>query len=532
MKVHSGDEVLREHIESGPGNATYLSPQIQNEIIAASGRIIQDTIVNQVNNAKCFTLLADETTDISGKEQMSVCVRYLQDGSLREDFLEFVEVDNLSGRSLASLLMGVLRERGVDTTYLCGQGYDGAANMAGRLNGVQATQAVIQEKHPAALYTHCSSHCLNLALCDSCALPDIRNAVGTVREVCTFFRKSAHRTAVLKRIIAQNHSGSRKERLHAFCETRWVERHEAIQTFVEFFPAVIAALETLQDKGNAETATKAHQLLTCVLTSSFIVTIVICGKLLSLPLQLSRQLQCPTADLVQAIAHIDDVEASVMQLRESGLPALLQTAQQLCEEVNLEKEIPRARQRQMNNIPSCTVEDYFRVFVYLPFLDHFRAQLSERFRRQKGTIKLLSAFLPQNIAQAEKDIDIDQIVTLYGGLVSFSELPGEVVIWAQKWRSGPIQPVSAVQATCLCPSALYPNIYRLLQILATMPVSTAEAERSFSTLRRLKSYLRASTSQQRLLGLALLNVHRDVHVSPERVLSLLSIDRRRLRLNV
>ncbi|KAG0432010.1 hypothetical protein HPB47_021247, partial [Ixodes persulcatus] len=71
----------------------------------------------------------------------------------------------------------------------------------------------------------------------------------------------------------------------------------------------------------------------------------------------------------------------------------------------------------------------------------------------------------------------------------------------------------------------------LLQILATMPVSTAEAERSFSTFQRLKSYLRASTSQQRLLELALLNVHREVHISPERVLSLLSVDRRRLRLN-
>lgn len=67
MKVRSGDEALREHIESGPRNATYLSPQIQNEIIAAGGRIIQDIIVNRVNSAQCFTLLADETTDISGK---------------------------------------------------------------------------------------------------------------------------------------------------------------------------------------------------------------------------------------------------------------------------------------------------------------------------------------------------------------------------------------------------------------------------------------------------------------------------------
>lgn len=93
-------------------------------------------------------------------------------------------------------------------------------------------------------------------------------------------------------------------------------------------------------------------------------TIVICGKLLSLTLQLSRQLQCPTADLTQA--HIDDVEAASVELKESGFPALLQTTQQLREQVNLEIEVPRASQRQMNNVRSCTMEDYFRMFVYLP----------------------------------------------------------------------------------------------------------------------------------------------------------------------
>lgn len=79
---------------------------------------------------------------------------------------------------------------------------------------------------------------------------------------------------------------------------------------------------------------------------------------------------------------------------------------------------------------------------------------------------------------------------------------------------------------------MFPNVHWLLQILAPLPVTTAEAERSFSTLRRLKTYLRASTTNDRLLGLALLNVHRDIAVSPEDVLNALSRKRGHLQINI
>ncbi|MGH0134772.1 UNVERIFIED_CONTAM: hypothetical protein FKN15_005167 [Acipenser sinensis] len=45
-----------------------------------------------------------------------------------------------------------------------------------------------------------------------------------------------------------------------------------------------------------------------------------------------------------------------------------------------------------------------------------------------------------------------------------------------------------------------------------MPVSTASVERSFSCLRRLKTCLRSTMCQEKLTGLALLNIHRDMEV--------------------
>jgi len=51
------------------------------------------------------------------------------------------------------------------------------------------------------------------------------------------------------------------------------------------------------------------------------------------------------------------------------------------------------------------------------------------------------------------------------------------------------------------------NVAVLPQVLATLPVTTATAERSFSTLKRLKTYLHSSMGDDRLTSLALIHVH-------------------------
>ena len=56
---------------------------------------------------------------------------------------------------------------------------------------------------------------------------------------------------------------------------------------------------------------------------------------------------------------------------------------------------------------------------------------------------------------------------------------------------------------------MFSEVLRLIKIFYTIPVTTATAERTFSALRRLKTYLRATMSQQRLNNTMLLYVHKD-----------------------
>ncbi|ESN97525.1 hypothetical protein HELRODRAFT_85277, partial [Helobdella robusta] len=56
-------------------------------------------------------------------------------------------------------------------------------------------------------------------------------------------------------------------------------------------------------------------------------------------------------------------------------------------------------------------------------------------------------------------------------------------------------------------------------ILCTMPVSVATAERSFSTLRRLKTWMRSKMNEERLTGLVLMNIHRDIELDIEDIIT-------------
>ena len=59
---------------------------------------------------------------------------------------------------------------------------------------------------------------------------------------------------------------------------------------------------------------------------------------------------------------------------------------------------------------------------------------------------------------------------------------------------------------------MYPNIKALVTILCTLPVTSCSAEISFSGLKRIKTPLRSSMVTERLTGLTLLHIHRDISV--------------------
>ena len=80
---------------------------------------------------------------------------------------------------------------------------------------------------------------------------------------------------------------------------------------------------------------------------------------------------------------------------------------------------------------------------------------------------------------------------------------------------------SVLQYLCECSEEIFPNIFKLLKILAILPVSTSTVERPFSTLKYLKNYLRSTTAEDQLNGLALLYIYRDMSTAEEEIFNIL-----------
>ncbi|KAJ8871252.1 hypothetical protein PR048_027558 [Dryococelus australis] len=121
--------MLRRHFESCGRNVTYISWNIQNHIAEACNDIFTSKIVGEVNSAKCFSLLKDETTYISCSEQFTFCLRYVKHDSnrgysLQESFLQFLPVEATTGKNVADTFIRALQERGINCYFLRDQGYD------------------------------------------------------------------------------------------------------------------------------------------------------------------------------------------------------------------------------------------------------------------------------------------------------------------------------------------------------------------------------------------------------------------------
>ena len=153
FRISAGDTILKEHLQSAGGNATYTSPDIQNQIIKILGDHIRDTILNRVRRSLCYALIADEVTDCSNKEQLCIVLRYVEPVSsqIREDLVAFLECDGgVTGEALADMILQFVNDH-LDSSKLRGQAYDGASNMSGKTKGAAVH---IYSQYPLALYTH------------------------------------------------------------------------------------------------------------------------------------------------------------------------------------------------------------------------------------------------------------------------------------------------------------------------------------------------------------------------------------------
>ena len=121
---------------------------------------VRKHIRDEIGNSK-FSILVDETCDVEKREQMAVVFRFVdKDGVLQERFFDLIHVKNTKSLTLKMELSSLLSKYSFDVQNLRGQGYDGASNMKGEFNGLQALFL-----KRMSLCILCSLLCTSVATC-------------------------------------------------------------------------------------------------------------------------------------------------------------------------------------------------------------------------------------------------------------------------------------------------------------------------------------------------------------------------------
>ena len=166
----------------------------------------------------------------------------------------------------------------------------------------------------------------------------------------------------------------------------------------------------------------------------------------------------------------------------------------LARSVSVEPSMPSIVHRQVYraNAPAPTPEDYYKINLTSVFLDHSLQQLNARFQDEvylyyKGLSIIPSVLLVNNLNWRQ---NVQEFCDYYRqDIPNAAGLDAELHLWERMWRDQQARqadiPDRISETLKLVDKQAFVNIFTILQILATVPISSSSCERSISTLKNL-----------------------------------------------
>ena len=100
--------------------------------------------------------------------------------------------------------------------------------------------------------------------------------------ICRFFGNSPKRQLCLEEWIAKELEGEKRRKIKSVCKTRWVERHEAFEVFLDLYQPLVYRLEQIKDSTdwNHDTRRDAQSHFLALTTFPFIFSLVLTKEVL------------------------------------------------------------------------------------------------------------------------------------------------------------------------------------------------------------------------------------------------------------
>ena len=277
---------------------------------------------------------------------------------------------------------------------------------------------------------------------------------------------------------------------------------------------------------DADVRQRAGGMRKAVKKFEFIVCLVLVERCLKCTKPLTRQLQSQSLDAAKAREKVSLLYLTIEDLRtdiDATHNSFYQMALDLAKESNINPDKKRTAEHQMHrvNVPANTTSDYYKRAVTIPFLDQLLGQVQSRFSEGNLDILNMTYGMPNVVVSDPnwKEHFLRFLKKYEDDLPDVDFLECELRMWRLKFanQEAPL-PSTFDQLLSHTDALSFPNILTAMRIFGTIPVTTCSCERSISTLRRLKTFMRSTMGQKRLTSLALLNVHREIILDREKVI--------------
>ncbi|XP_060966851.1 uncharacterized protein LOC115703951 [Cannabis sativa] len=502
LKFLSGhdDDIKAVSLSNAPENLKLTSPDIQKDIVRAAAFETLDVIIKGIGDS-VFSILVDESRDVSIKEQMAVVLRY-----------------------------------GLSISKLRGQGYDGASNMQGEFKGLKT---LILKENPSAFYVHCFAHQLQLALVAVAkkhilvgylfsVVTRVINVVGSSSERCDILREKQDvviSEALKRGEIASGRRLNQETNLKRPSDTRWDSHYATLVSFINLFSPITDVLGTVVDDAReSEQKFEASNLMGLMSTFDFIFSLHFMKALLGITNELSKALQRKDQDIANAMKLVEICKKRLQAMRDNGWDSFLIQVSTFCAKYNVYvptmDDIYVVQGRSRRNAQEMTNLHHFRVEFFYAVIDMQLQELNERFNEVNTELLLsLASLCPSDSFEAFDKERLIRFAEYYPRDFSTFELT-----MLDNQLETYILDVSSTENFLGLKSIgdlaekmvetkkhiVYPLVYRLITLALILPVVTATVERVFSSMNILKSRLRNRMGDQFMNDCLLVYIEKDI----------------------
>jgi hypothetical protein len=503
---------------------SWTSHSIQEEIIESMGVTVMREIASQLQAQPFYSILADETSDISRKEQLVFCVRTVTDDLVaEEDVLGLHTLSRCDAETILTTIKDILLRYNLSLNKCRGACFDGAATFSGQTKGVGIR---LQEMERRIITSHCHMHCVNLAVQETVKeVPLLRNFMTLVGDLINFIRDSPKRLEIVQKVATSLECP--QAHVRPLCPTRFTVKYRALEGMDKQLSVLKEALfEIEHGADNRDMRSRASGFQNKIEKFEFHFGLVLSLRLFELTDRLSKQLQKKETSLGEGLHLVNHTIQELSALRtgdkfcEIWQAAIVRAKEMGAGDPKLRKRQTAAPQRFQTSTPYIftTAEEFYRV-QYFETFDRVISCMRERIVCKEVPVLsaieslLSSAWNGEPLSQEELSV-----VTLhYGDDLDAYRLSAQLQCLENLRKGTPDNNndqhknvghiISCIGACSV--KTMIPQVVLMCKLYLLHPSTTATPERTFSKLRMLKSYLRSTMTQHRLNALLMLFIYKN-----------------------